>query len=140
MSRTSWRSWTKRFPWPAAVCPLRSGQLLDMERLTRYAHEKGIVSDLTAPIRGERPPPPSDWGVDFAFWCSYKHLNGGPGSPAFLFLHERHFGRETGHGGMVRLRERAPVRPKRAFRTFTVRGAGKWVPPCVLSAATLEAP
>ena len=78
----------------------RSGQLLDMERLARVGRERGVVVGFDCSHSAGSVPHHFDaWGVDFAFWCSYKHLNGGPGSPAFLYVNERHFGREPGLAG-----------------------------------------
>lgn len=72
----------------------RSGQLLDMEKLAAGAHERGITIgfDCSHSV-GAIPHNLSEWGVDFAFWCSYKYLNSGPGSPAFLYINRRHFGK-----------------------------------------------
>lgn len=78
----------------------RSGQVLDMKTLTREAHKRGIVIgfDLCHSI-GSIPHHLSDWEIDFAFWCNYKHLNGGPGSVAGLYVNEKHFGNEPGLAG-----------------------------------------
>ena len=32
----------------------------------------------------------TDWGVDFACWCNYKYVSGGPGCIAGFFLHKKH--------------------------------------------------
>ena len=78
----------------------RSGQLIDVERLTRKAHERGIVIGFDAAHSiGSVPHSFSDWGVDFALWCSYKHLNGGPGAVAGLYVNREHFGRLPGLAG-----------------------------------------
>ena len=71
----------------------RSGQLLDMERLTAEARSRGILIgfDCSHSV-GAVPHFFDDWGVDFAFWCSYKYLNSGPGAPAFIYVNRRHFG------------------------------------------------
>lgn len=78
----------------------RSGQILDMEKLTKAANEKGIPIgfDLCHSI-GAVEHALHDWGADFAFWCTYKHLNGGPGSVAGLFIHDKHFGTSPGLAG-----------------------------------------
>ncbi|MBB4824587.1 kynureninase [Sporosarcina luteola] len=78
----------------------RSGQILDMERLTKAAHERSIPIgfDLCHSV-GSIEHALHEWGTDFAFWCTYKHLNGGPGSVGGLFLHEKHFGTLPGLAG-----------------------------------------
>ncbi|MBU8596155.1 kynureninase [Shouchella clausii] len=78
----------------------RSGQILDMERLTTAAHQRNILIgfDLCHSI-GSIPHQLGKWDVDFAFWCTYKHVNGGPGSVAALFVNEKHFGRSPGLAG-----------------------------------------
>ncbi len=75
----------------------RSGQLLNMQRLTEEAHQRGIIIgfDLAHSI-GAIPHSLSNWDVDFAFWCNYKYLNGGPGAVAGLYVNERHFDRYPG--------------------------------------------
>ncbi|NEU55292.1 kynureninase [Halorussus sp. MSC15.2] len=71
----------------------RSGQLLDVERITAAAHERDILAgfDLAHSV-GAVPHDLSQIGVDFAVWCSYKYLNAGPGAIAGLYVNERHFG------------------------------------------------
>jgi kynureninase len=68
-----------------------TGQLFDIEKITRAAQKHGIVIgfDLAHAI-GNVPLALHDWGVDFAVWCSYKYLNAGPGAVAGAFVHERH--------------------------------------------------
>ncbi|MEH7391357.1 kynureninase [Bacillus sp. JJ1503] len=78
----------------------RSGQLLDMELLTKEAHKRNILIgfDLAHSI-GALPHSLHDWGVDFAVWCNYKYLNSGPGGVGGLFVHERHHGKAPGLAG-----------------------------------------
>jgi kynureninase len=72
----------------------RSGQLLDMERLAAAAAERGIpIGFDCCHSVGVLPHRLDDWQVDYATWCSYKYLNGGPGSTAFLYLNRKHFER-----------------------------------------------
>lgn len=78
----------------------KSGQLLDMRRLTAAARARDILIgfDCSHSI-GAVPHQLSAWGADFAFWCSYKYLNGGPGGVGGLYLNRRHAHRLPGLAG-----------------------------------------
>ncbi|EOW9527300.1 kynureninase [Bacillus cytotoxicus] len=78
----------------------RSGQILDMKRLTAEAHKRGIHIgfDLCHSI-GTIPHQFQEWGVDFAVWCNYKYLNAGPGSVGGLYVNKKHFDRLPGLSG-----------------------------------------
>lgn len=69
----------------------RTGQVLEMQKLTKLAHEKGIlvIWDL-AHSAGALAVELDKCHADFAVGCGYKYLNGGPGSPAFLYVAKRH--------------------------------------------------
>jgi kynureninase len=68
-----------------------TGQLFDMEAITAAAHKAGALAgfDLAHAV-GNAPLRLHEWDVDFAVWCSYKYLNGGPGAAGGAFVHEKH--------------------------------------------------
>lgn len=68
-----------------------TGQAFDVPAITRAAHAKGCVVGWDfAHGAGNLALQLHAWDVDFAVWCSYKYLNGGPGTLAGCFVHERH--------------------------------------------------
>jgi kynureninase len=68
-----------------------TGEFLDLPAITAAAHRHGITAGFDlAHAAGNVPLQLHDWDCDFAVWCSYKYLNGGPGCVAGCFVHERH--------------------------------------------------
>jgi kynureninase len=68
-----------------------NGQVLDMESITKAAHEAGAYAGFDlAHAAGNVELKLHDWKVDFACWCSYKYLNSGPGGVAGAFIHQVH--------------------------------------------------
>ncbi|HEY2661135.1 MAG TPA: kynureninase [Caulobacteraceae bacterium] len=74
----------------------KTSHVLDMAAITQRAHEVGalMVWDLCHSV-GAVPVDLNAVGADYAVGCTYKYLNGGPGSPAFVFAARRH------HGGAI---------------------------------------
>jgi kynureninase len=75
--------------WPGVQ--YRTGQAFEIAQIVSSAHRSGAMVgfDLAHAI-GNLPLSLHDSGADFAAWCSYKYLNGGPGAIGGAFVHERH--------------------------------------------------
>ena len=115
-----------------------SGQLLDLPRLTRAAKERGILIgwDCSHAI-GSVPLDLGELDPDFAFWCGYKHLNGGPGCVAGAFVSPRHLGAPPGLAGWFGASAETMFRMERNLTPAADAGRWQLGTPHVLSLAPL---
>src|SRR5207237_9278898 len=77
--------------WPGVQ--FRTGQAFDLARIVRAAHRHGCIAgfDLAHAI-GNTPLALHEAGADFAVWCSYKYLNGGPAAIGRFLVPQGHRG------------------------------------------------
>lgn len=72
----------------------RTGAMWDMSAISQASHDAGalVIWDL-AHAAGAVPVDLNASEADYAVGCTYKYLNGGPGSPAFIWVNAKHQGR-----------------------------------------------
>lgn len=116
-----------------------TSQLLDVAKLTREAHKKGILIGFDCSHSAGVVPHSFDKNdIDFAFWCGYKYLNGGPGSPAFIYINKKHFEAEPLMAGWFGYKKEKQFEMSLEFDHE--RSAGGWQisSPVILGLAPLE--
>jgi kynureninase len=116
----------------------RSGQLLDLARLAAEARSRGVILGVDASHSVGAVPHHFDaWGVDFAFWCTYKYLNGGPGAVATLYVNRRHWGVVPGMAGWFGERKDRQFAMAHQFEPAPAAGGWQLGTPHILSMAPL---
>jgi kynureninase len=104
-----------------------TGQLYDIKTITAAAQQAGMIAgyDL-AHAAGNVPMELHNWNVDFAVWCSYKYLNGGPGAVSGIYIHAR-FSNDKMYprmGGWWGNAEKTRFKMEKGFKPKA--GAGGW--------------
>lgn len=117
----------------------RSGQLLNMEHITREAQKRGIIIgwDLSHSI-GAIPHDFKTINPDFACWCNYKYVNGGPGASAGLFINRKHFAKPAGLPGWHGNRKETQFEMLHTFDKAPYAGGWQTGTQSILSMAPLE--
>lgn len=124
------------------VLPLvyyKTAQILDMHRITKIAKARGIiigwdlshaVGAIEINLKASEP--------DFAVWCTYKYLNGGPGSPAALYINRKHFQTLPGMSGWYGNTTETQFLLQQEFDHQEDASGWQIGTPAILSMATLE--
>lgn len=117
----------------------RSGQILDMEKISHAAREKGIIIgwDLCHAV-GAIEIDFKSIEIDFAVWCTYKYLNGGPGATAGIYINKKHFQKVPGLAGWFGNKHETQFQMRQEFE-HQIDASGLQIgSPTILSMAALE--
>ncbi|MGM0620337.1 MAG: kynureninase [Bacteroidota bacterium] len=73
-----------------SLVAFKSSFLYNAAKITDWAHKKGalVLWDLSHAV-GAVPVELNKTNAELAVGCTYKYLNGGPGSPAFLYVNKK---------------------------------------------------
>lgn len=121
-----------------------TGQKFEMAEITAAGRAVGakVGWDLAHAV-GNVPLHLSDWGVDFAVWCSYKYLNSGAGGIGGAFVHSRHHDNMPSHlqgwwsnAQHTRFEMRDHVDAARGAESFRLCNPPPWL--AALNLASLE--
>ncbi|XP_072938213.1 kynureninase-like [Epargyreus clarus] len=117
----------------------RTAQVLDMEKISKAANERGIHIgwDLCHAI-GALEINLKALDIDFAVWCTYKYLNGGPGSSAGLYINRKHFDLLPGLTGWYGNKTETQFLMSQKFDHQKDAGGWQIGTPCILSQVPLE--
>ena len=116
-----------------------TSQLLDVATLTQEAHKNEILIGFDCSHSAGVVPHAFDKDdVDFAFWCGYKYLNGGPGSSAFIFINKKHFEKEPLMAGWFGYKKEKQFEMSLEFDHEHSAGGWQISSPGILGLAPLE--
>jgi kynureninase len=117
----------------------RSSYLVDMQKIADAARERGIFAgfDLSHSI-GSVPHDFAALDCDFAVWCNYKYMNGGPGAIAGLYINRKHFKKGPGLAGWQGNNKATQFDLNQTFEPAEYAGAWQTGTQPILSMAPIE--
>ncbi|XP_063829850.1 kynureninase-like [Ostrinia nubilalis] len=118
----------------------RTAQVVDMAKITAAAKKRGIIIgwDLSHAV-GAVEVDLKSLDADFAVWCTYKYLNGGPGATSALYVNRRHFQKVPGLAGWFGNRHETQFLLRQEFDHQPDASGWQIGTPSLLAMAGLEA-
>ncbi|KPJ18513.1 Kynureninase [Papilio machaon] len=117
----------------------KTSQVLEMKRICEKANELDIIIGLdVSHAIGVIDLDLQVLNIDFAVWCTYKYLNGGPGSCAGLYINKKHFHLMPGLAGWYGNKDETRLQFKQEFDHQKNANGWQIGTPCLFSMAPLQ--